>query len=471
MKDQIEISPYNTIFERLINFDKESDEDCMTFIHRYQTMIDELEEEQIEEKAWLLNKIGYHYAIHQNFDISLRFFKESLVAYEKVFQYCDEEMPQTYELLANMSMVYYCLEMYDDALTFVKRALKADGYNNDAKKIACYDLMSTIILKLGHYNAVEDDQRVAATWSDVYYGKNHPITKRLKLRKAYAAIKGSSINNNELIVKFWRAFDSYISDYDKTSVGWALGCEYQSDILNVQGQFKKALKKANEARVIREKTFGLCYVETRIIYRLIADIYARNGELKKAICWLNKSMQSVFEIGASYSVTQEAMCNIYIQENEWDKAIGCLEKSFSHCRQIYKGDCNQSNKIKEKMAEVYLASGQQQLALDSYSYILEHCDIFDYCKISCLREKMGDIYLDINDRPNAYSNYYMAQEYYKRQALRIFQQEYSNPEIEKKMSQLMSQLREPVRSRGILIRLCLAILKIIRRYKEIIVKR
>ena len=437
---------YNTIFDRLINFDKVGKEDCMVFIHKYQTMIDELEEEQLEDRAWLLNKIGYYYAISQNFDKSLTFLQESLATYEKIFPYqwmsYNEEMPQTYELFSNISMVYYCLEMYDDALLFADRAFWA-GVGDDSKKIANYELKDTILLSLGFFHAAEDNQKTAVAWSEEYYGNNHQITKRLRLRQAYAGVKEKNVLNDELIKKFQVVLDTYMTDYDSTSLGWALGCEYLSDTLNKQGHFHEALKKAIEAKVIREQTFGICHIETRMIYRLIADIYARNGDDEHAFMWLKKSMPGKFEFGGGYSIVQEKMSLLYKNSKEWEKAIECLKEAVSNWEVTYTNNCSRALKDVEKIADLCICSGQKDLGMDYYTYILNHCK--DYKELSNYFDRVGDLYYEDHNFEKAlycYENSRSNQMWAESTSRNRFSLEHYTEHIDKKIANVQTLIKD-----------------------------
>ena len=415
MTEKISIWSDGTLFDRLIEFDGRGKEDCMAFVQKCQAKVDELDDEYIEDKAWLLNKIGYFYALNQDFDKSIKFLQDSLTEYETVFRYCDEEMPQTYNVLMNMSAVCYCLELYDDALTFADRAFWA-GVNDDSLKIASYDLKNTIKIRVGNFYAAGDDQRTAVEWSKIQYGDDHPVTKRLKLRQTYAALLDEYRYGVKegLNSSFNTAFNSYMSDYRETSLGWALGCEYLSGILNKQGQFEEALNKANEARAIRERVFGTCHVETRIAYRLIANIYASHKDYDKSFIWLYKSMPSRCEFGGGYSVVQEIASQLYVELKDWTNAIDCLNNARCHWEVIYKKDCRQAITDIERMALIYLKSGQTKSALKCYEYIVKVLNPFvnsDRYRISVFHEKMGDILVDTHNLKKALHHFTCAKEY------------------------------------------------------------
>lgn len=434
-------------FEKFAEFASMFDDEISTSICMYEQAIKRLDVNQTTEAARLMNKIGCRFIQKQEYIKALSTLYDSLRKYQVVYE---EDVQEMADLYSNISYVYICLEMLDEALEFIERALKAyksGWYREDSHWISYYEQMDTIQLRLEHFHIAEDDQRTALSWSEIFYGEKHPITNRIAVRRLYAAIKEHAYSiDMELVYKFYRALDLYIDSWGKDSTDNALGYEYLSDVLLMQDKYSDALRIAEKAKSIRERQLGTSHTDTRMVYRLISRIYAKQNNFNEAFDWIDKSTPSKEELGGGGSKALELKSQIYLLMDDRGKAIECLDKAITLWRHIYKDDNNPSLNDKETIAKIYISIDQNNNAIECYDYIIKHC--CDYPKKIYCHEQVGDVYLKNYDLINAYLRYKTARE------LLLLHQELSygkNHCLE--IDQKISKIKELVTQKGLFYRI------------------
>ena len=374
-------------FETFAQFADLFDDEISTSICLYEQAIKRLDANQTAEEARLLSRIGYKYIQMQEYDKALSILYDSLGKYQVAYV---EDVPKMAELYSKISYIYTCYEMLDEALEFAEKATHAYG-KPDSLLISYYEQRSSIRLILGYATAY--DLYVALSYSETFYGKKHPITNRIAVRKLYAEIKERSQNgiDADLVEQFSRELDLYLENWGEESIDSALGYEYLSDVLLMQDKCHDALRVAEKARIILERELGSNHFDTRMLYRLFSRIYAKQNNFQEALDWIEKSAPSKDESGGGFSKALELKAQIYMDMDEWENAIDCLDKAITHWYQLYKDDSKSSLNDRETMARIYLSIGQFNKAIDCYDYIVGHCGkykLFYYEEQACVCKAM-----------------------------------------------------------------------------------
>ncbi|MCL1994919.1 MAG: tetratricopeptide repeat protein [Defluviitaleaceae bacterium] len=262
-----------------------------------------------EEVGKLFNNIASIYRIQGKYDDALTWLHKALEICEKILDPDDLRTAATYN---NMAVVYDNQGKYDDALTWHHKALEIYGkkLDPDDPRTATYNNMALVYNNQGKYNDALEWHYKALEIYEKKLGIDHPDTATTY--NNIAAVYDNQGKLDDALEWHYKALgirEKILgTDHPDTTTTYNnIAVAY-----NNQGKYDDALTWYHKALEIREKILGTDHPSTATTYNNMAGVYEHQGQYPKALEWHYKAFRIMSkQLGENHPHTRTVLENMY----------------------------------------------------------------------------------------------------------------------------------------------------------------
>ena len=326
------------------------------------------DKEMTEEIASLYYYLGWGFDELGDYSQSLNYYRNDLLASEKVF---GKEHPNTATTYNNIGEVYLSLGNYNLALEYFVKALsvREKVLGEEHPDIATsYNNIGTVYDSQGNYDLALEYYRKALSICEKVLSEEHPSTATSYNN---IGVVYCTQGNYDLAFEYYKkALNIREKVLGKEHPDTAISYNNIGSVYREQGNYDLALEYYMKTLSIHEKVFGGAHPNTADSYNNIGGELDSKGDYNLALEYYMKAL-SIREkvLGEEHPSTAQSYNNIggvFDSQGKYDLALEYCGKALSICERVFGIEHPDTATTYNNIAGIYLAMSNNELAFEYY---------------------------------------------------------------------------------------------------------